>query len=963
MLSALALFAFGVGRPLAVAPPVLVLSPDSHAGPVRDLVFGNHDKEVFSTSADGSLRRHRLASQQAEFLRMPVVGSTDLTGELNGAPTCVSVLPDGTVVAGIGGLKANDGASVAFIKPDVSGFRKVDCFAANGGATGQVVSMAKSRDGQLLLVAGKGKNATLLDSVTRAPRAKNFSVVSGLNLSAADQEAATVSGCAFSSDGKEFALALSYGLDTKSPIGLIRIFDTAKLGPTRDISLPGPALGMYWGKAGEMSAFVNGETGARLFSISNGKATPGMEANAISCSPDGNHLAVAKPDSSVVLCNLSGKVESEWKVAGETISALAISSDNSKIAVGDASGGVDVLEAAGGKPIYANNGKAVPIYRLGWSSSSQLEWSGDAEGTAFRFSFGDGKLSRTDSVASGGTTHGKYKLERSKGMFKLLGPKGDTIEELEGDADWCGDTLVSIQYYGSPPIRSSQLAGSTVVDKDTALAPPGASRVACSPDGKNIAIGFIDGTIRIYGPELGAPKLAFFATPENEWVAFNEQSGLFDCSLRGASLFGFVRYEREDAFATFLPAEQWMGTEYHHPGLAKEVIGAATTPPPPDNEPMRKSAATVPSPIEAVRIDGDGAMQGSDDNSWRVKSNRIDVYYKVKALPRDAKIDVSIGSGKLVSKSAGDSVVPNDPDVYRHGLTLDPGPNYITLTYTAPGGIVSPPVLITVVYDDGKPAHGTFRIFAVGIDQFVWPDLRALKASEDAKAIAESLSSLNVSPESDVAVPVVLKENVTQEQFNKTYADFLATVKSGDRVLVYLSTHGVLERNDKGDEELCFILSDTEKDKALTKGLRWADLRKGLREVQCKSAAVILDACYSGQAASDEDTQESAVRSGGFAVFASSLSSQASAATHKGRGIFTLALLDVLSGKPSGVYPRRSDYNVPSPYITAMSLCDPVQRGMAAYFREEGGAGEIPSPRYNWEAGGMPLIRWAFSSQ
>lgn len=142
----------------------------------------------------------------------------------------------------------------------------------------------------------------------------------------------------------------------------------------------------------------------------------------------------------------------------------------------------------------------------------------------------------------------------------------------------------------------------------------------------------------------------------------------------------------------------------------------------------------------------------------------------------------------------------------------------------------------------------------VGIDNYEDTSIRPLNyAVADAEAIAELIQRLGF-PEENITV--LTNEEVTRENFIKTFTSISEQSEENDRLLVYWAGHGESEAVAQGEEGY-LIPYDAEMGGLAYSAISMDMISSLSRRPQAKHQLFLVDACYGGLAASTRSTGSS----------------------------------------------------------------------------------------------------------
>jgi uncharacterized caspase-like protein len=193
---------------------------------------------------------------------------------------------------------------------------------------------------------------------------------------------------------------------------------------------------------------------------------------------------------------------------------------------------------------------------------------------------------------------------------------------------------------------------------------------------------------------------------------------------------------------------------------------------------------------------------------------------------------------------------------------------------------------------------GTLYLLCAGVGEYPDPKLKLQFPAQDAQAIADAIQRRTSGLYRQV-VPIVLKDEQATLSRLRASLNTLRAAKAEDTVLVYLSGHGVRE-GDRG----FFAPYDVRPQDVPGTCLGWGELVERLAPVYARKV-VLADACFSGSpdaaggagASARSELVAQASQPGGIVVLSSSQAREQSyELAGLKHGIFTAALLQVLSG-------------------------------------------------------------------
>lgn len=411
--------------------------------------------------------------------------------------------------------------------------------------------------------------------------------------------------------------------------------------------------------------------------------------------------------------------------------------------------------------------------------------------------------------------------------------------------------------------------------------------VALSPDGKLLASGADDQTVRLWNAETFEPLLTIFYDHDDRWVAWTP-SGHYIASADGEadSFFGWQVNRGADRDADFVTARQ-LRKQLYRP----DIVNAAV---------RLRSAG------QALEQAGDSGFRITElnralppvfrirnpaDNS-RVAADSVDVELEFDANPEPlVEIDLHVNGSKVLGRASGTGQRRN------LRVPLQGGENRITLT--ASNRIGDSVERILVVQRAGAPAaaeKGKLYVVAVGVNQFEYPGLanhNLIFAVADAGAVNAALNSQAGKAYTQVKSIVLTDQALSPNKANIERAlGVLSEAGPQDTVVFFLAGHGVNQ-----GAEYYFLPRDTRMTGDLMEPstvISW----KFIQEAMVKTAGrriLLIDTCHSGNAFNQRLAKDS--RDGYILLMSATDAESVSYEQPEwGHGAFTLALLQGLKG-------------------------------------------------------------------
>jgi WD40 repeat protein len=622
--------------PAAAAKPDAVYSPPpgfALAPQMRRLKGGVH---ALAYSPDGK----RIAAGDADSVKLWDVATGVLLRVLDVGHTVDSLAfsPDGKAVVE-GGVYVSEFADTptgyAAVWDLASGDKRKDLALGDYG-TAPVTSVAFTPDGKSIVVAATGSAARL------------FRAVDGVlirSFGAGDASGAAITSHAnapISPDGKSVA---SQGGDEKVELRdlatgkLIRTLPIAAAETSLAISPDGKTLAMQSDRAvAELWSLV---TGKRLLTFETGapaKSADAVAAGQIAFAPDGRLAAAADGERGIRIWDAgSGKLIRRLATQDQAAVALALAPDGRTIAAGDSSG-VSFFDAANGAVRSRIRGAAaIDAVAFAPDSQSFLAWSDG--GTIHRWDAIKGSLIKAVHVDAGPTVSALFSQDgrtaanqtRENGAElwdtasgKKLGVYASANGAIDISPDGATLALAAPSKPDAPDagsrIQLYEIAGGKAAES-FAQVDDLFQALAFAPDGRSLASGAADGTVRRWDKATGKSVMSVKSGSEPDIygvqrVAFTSDAATllvvddFHVELRAAAdgrLIQTFKKDYEDHAAALSPDGRLVAIG----GAALELWGA-------DGKKVRDLTAPVEEIVSlAFARDGRSLLAGDASGALR----------------------------------------------------------------------------------------------------------------------------------------------------------------------------------------------------------------------------------------------------------------------------------------------------------------------------------------------------------
>lgn len=185
-------------------------------------------------------------------------------------------------------------------------------------------------------------------------------------------------------------------------------------------------------------------------------------------------------------------------------------------------------------------------------------------------------------------------------------------------------------------------------------------------------------------------------------------------------------------------------------------------------------------------------------------------------------------------------------------ISLSAGKNLIKVSVFNEEGLESLRETFQVTYQPTNNKQPDLYIFTIGVSEFENKERNLKFATKDAKDLIAKFQSSDYF--GTVHTQELFDEAATKENVLKA-SKFLDKAKIDDQVIVYISSHGLLD--DKLDYYLA--MHDVDFNKPQAKGLPYDAINSMLDGTDCRNRLIMIDACHSGEVDKDEAVARSSV--------------------------------------------------------------------------------------------------------
>ncbi|MEW5964983.1 MAG: caspase family protein [Pseudomonadota bacterium] len=616
------------------------------------------------------------------------------------------------------------------------------------------------------------------------------------------------------------------------------------------------------------------------------KALRGHESAlaAVAMSPDGNLVISGDYGGAVMLWDAtSGKLLRKLDKISGTVRAVAVSPDGKRLLSAGSDRIVKLWDAASGKLIRSFAGNSHFILAVAFSTDGKLVAAGTWDKPVKMWDAESGKLVRqleghSDYVGS---------LAFSPDGKQLITGSLDRSIKVWDLATGAATATLKTHIEGTSKASTPRLTG----NRYTSPGEVGGIAVAFLADGKRIAAGSSDSSVRIWNIAKRTAPVTFYNLPDGEWLTMTD-AGFFVASENGAKLLSVV-HGLEVASIDQVYERLYSRT------LVEELLKG-------DPEGRHKDAAHK---LDLGKLIESGPAPQLDYLPDRTEKAGDTVRLAVRIT------DASGGIGrKLVwrvnGRSQGEAhpaelaaAPTGEPVIVATALKVDPGrANQVeVVAYNRDGLVASAPLVITVdKFGTTTAERPRMHVLAVGVDKYRMKDYELRYAVNDARRFAKALETVGSTLFSKVETTLLVNEEVSRERLAQTFARLAETVKPGGVFVLFLGGHGksIAERYHFYPQALDFAAGETVE----THGIGHDQWTQWLSIVPAEKTLLVFDTCESTAASGfvrgADSARETAMDLLQHATGRNVITAARNAAYegYQGHGILTYALLQGLAG-------------------------------------------------------------------
>lgn len=183
--------------------------------------------------------------------------------------------------------------------------------------------------------------------------------------------------------------------------------------------------------------------------------------------------------------------------------------------------------------------------------------------------------------------------------------------------------------------------------------------------------------------------------------------------------------------------------------------------------------------------------------------------------------------------------------VYQCNFALVPGKNHIEIWASDKNGITSTVESVNVSYEPETKVKPDLYIVTIGVSEYSDKNFNLSYAAKDASDISDFFNNSKLYNKINT-----LKLSNTEFKKDKisSIADFIASSRNTDHVIVFYAGHGVF------DQKFDYYLSTHDMDFSdpAKNGVLYTELENLLSKINARNKLLLMDACHSGEIDKDE---------------------------------------------------------------------------------------------------------------
>lgn len=652
-------------------------------------------------------------------------------------------------------------------------------------------------------------------------------------------------------------------------------------------------------------------------------------------SPDGKVLATAGGDRQIVLWDVaSGQEIKRLKGHREVVFELDFSADGNELISSSWDGTIRIWKVEDGSYRYFDLGNN-SAYTVGFSPNDLYFLSGDLEknvryyevdaGSGFRDLIGHTNIISDFEFSPDATKIGTCSWDGKIKVWDMLtGMLLAKMDDHQGQV-YCLDFHPSEEYLVSGGGDNQIILWDYQQNKQLGALKghtDAVTSVEITADGNYLLSCSADGMIKLWDLKTKQEIYTRVQINRAEWIA-TSPGGYFDGSSKALALVNYVSGIESIKVSSLFD-------KYYSPGLIERIKEGESF----DDRGEEINRTLKESPSLAFRLTQTSkrSIPVAADSNYVWKTNRLPLDIAIDSKGKSLEEVRIYNNGKLVVKE-----VLNEEMVFRGGakdvrnfeIPLYDGDNEISAVVINEDRTESEPANIFVSFD-GEAAKTDIYILAIGINNYKNSAYNLSYAVNDAKSFLKALSKKSDSLFSAIHEYHIADEKATKSNISAALKEIEAEIGPEDVFVFYYAGHGVMGEDPSTKNADFFIVTHdvtnlygdyaSLKEKAFSA----TELMDNSVNILAAKQLFVIDACHSGGAlesfaqrggAREKALAQLARSTGTFFLTASQDIQFANEAGSLKHGLFTYALLEVLSGKSGAAYDQKVTVNEVKSYV------------------------------------------------
>lgn len=444
-----------------------------------------------------------------------------------------------------------------------------------------------------------------------------------------------------------------------------------------------------------------------------------------------------------------------------------------------------------------------------------------------------------------------------------------------------------------------QLENKTSISK-----PLHSSGIACINfiNDNTIGIRGLDGVVKFYNLDIRADLFTLYLYPSNQWLSVDTKSMRFEGTNEAMKQIHLVKDSQTKDIGNLF-------NQYYSPGLIIRSLNSSSE----DVEQGRNIEDIINN-----SIDFELSIMNNMNEYFRPLEDSISVTHKsiasiqIEFAGNYKYQDIFVyNNNKLVLTESSDEEIAfrgTKQNVIVE-VPIVPQKNQIEIKVIDKENIEHTHFPITINYDTIAAKTDLF-ILSLGINQYQNKNYNLKYAKNDASQFVTSLQKVAGDLYEQVFVLELSDKKVTKENVLSLVNEITSKIGPEDVFVFYYAGHGVMYENENTQDDFFLVMSDITnlyggREMLLEKGLSSEELLDISKSISAQKQVFFLDACQSGAALNVLATRgvsrekmlaQLARSSGTFFITASQDIEYANESSSLEHGLFTYAILEILTG-------------------------------------------------------------------